>query len=421
MESEALTEVPATLKRLVRYIAGGFYGKEHAIVIDLLIIHPCVKEDDILELLKFERKQLRALINTLKQDKLLKARMRVETDAEGKATRHNYYFINYSLFVNVVKYKLDHMRRKIETEQRDSANRSSYKCPSCEKTFTDLEADQLLDMVTKLFLCTYCKCEVEEQVSKETRTDSKSLMVKYNEQLQPLFALLKEVEDIKLSQSILEPEPVDIRNIRPTTQKAGTSGDKEMWSSKKMEYNMQQNEVTVNMETDQVGGDAAKKDVRPVKERPVWMTESTVEGAVTEENPMDAASANYAPATDTPDTSTSKNNEDIMKTLLAHEKKASKPVISGIPASEDEGGSSSESDDEVSKPAASTLGQAEFRGSSHVAAMESDDEDDERMVTVEGQQYPYSEVTNDMVARMSAQEKETYIRIGQEMYNEMYD
>jgi transcription initiation factor TFIIE subunit alpha len=160
MDGETLTEVPVGLKRLVRYVVKGFYGREHAIVIDLLIIHPCVKEDDILELLKFDRKQLRGIINTLKTDKFLKARMRVETDNEGKMTRHNYYFINYSLFVNVVKYKLDHMRRKIETEQRDSANRSSYICPSCEKTFTDLEADQLLDPMSMLFLCTFCKFEV---------------------------------------------------------------------------------------------------------------------------------------------------------------------------------------------------------------------------------------------------------------------
>jgi transcription initiation factor TFIIE subunit alpha len=38
-------------------------------------------------------------------------------------------------------------------------------------------------------------------------------MVKFNEQLEPLFALLKEVEDVKLSHSILEPEPTDIKAV----------------------------------------------------------------------------------------------------------------------------------------------------------------------------------------------------------------
>jgi transcription initiation factor TFIIE subunit alpha len=72
MEPEVLTEVPASLKRLIRLVVRGFYSIEHAIVIDLLVRNPCMKEDDIIELLKFDRKQLRAYVNTLKNEKFLK-------------------------------------------------------------------------------------------------------------------------------------------------------------------------------------------------------------------------------------------------------------------------------------------------------------------------------------------------------------
>jgi transposase-like protein len=50
--------------------------------------------------------------------------------------------------VNIVKYKLDWMQKKMETSERDATNRSSFKCSGCQKNFTDLEADQLLDMYT---------------------------------------------------------------------------------------------------------------------------------------------------------------------------------------------------------------------------------------------------------------------------------
>ena len=57
-----------------------------------------------------------------------------------------------------------------------------------------------------------------------------------------------------------------------------------------------------------------------------------------------------------------------------------------------------------------------------VATMESDDDDDiEPMVTVGGQQVPYAQVTPDLVACMTPQEKESYIKMGQEMYEDMYD
>ena len=53
--------------------------------------------------------------------------------------------MSFQVMVNVIKYKLDHMRRKIETEDLVSTNRASFICPMCVKTFTDLEVDQLFD------------------------------------------------------------------------------------------------------------------------------------------------------------------------------------------------------------------------------------------------------------------------------------
>lgn len=213
-EPEVLTEVPDSLKRLVRYIGRGFYSLEHALVLDILVHHPCIKEDDMLELLLFERKQLRSLVNTLKMEKFIKSRMKMETDQAGHTSRHNYYFINYGTFVNVVKYKMDHMRRKIETEERDSTHRASFKCPSCQKCYTDLEVDHLLDMLTGELRCEYCGAEVKEEEVSEPRRDSRSLMEMFNTEMSPIDKLLQDVEDITLSQDLLEPEPVDLKSVR---------------------------------------------------------------------------------------------------------------------------------------------------------------------------------------------------------------
>lgn len=151
-EKSVITEVPAALQRLAKYIVRGFYGVEFCLAFDVLIRYRCVKEDDLLQLLKYEHKQLRTILNTLKADKLVKLRMRVETGPNGKSTRHNYYYINYKVLVDVVKYKLDHMRRKIEADERDSTTRFSFKCPSCSSTYTDLEVNQLFDVFTGMML-----------------------------------------------------------------------------------------------------------------------------------------------------------------------------------------------------------------------------------------------------------------------------
>ena len=60
-------------------------------------INSNLQEDDIVELLKFDRKQLRAIMAILKNDKLVKTKIRLETSSDGKSQRHNYYFINYQV------------------------------------------------------------------------------------------------------------------------------------------------------------------------------------------------------------------------------------------------------------------------------------------------------------------------------------
>lgn len=60
-----VTEIPSSLKQLARFVVRGFYSIEDALVVDMLVRNPCMKEDDICELLKFERKITRRLYRRL--------------------------------------------------------------------------------------------------------------------------------------------------------------------------------------------------------------------------------------------------------------------------------------------------------------------------------------------------------------------
>ena len=50
-----------------------------------------------------------------------------------------------------------------------------------------------------------------------------------------------------------------------------------------------------------------------------------------------------------------------------------------------------------------------------------DDDDDDPLVMVGGQQLPYSQISKEIVAKMTQQERDEWVRIGQEMYSDMYD
>lgn len=281
-----------------------------------------MKEDDICELLHFDRKQLRSRISALKNDKILQGRLKMETGPDNKAAKVTYYFINYKTLVNVVKYKLDWMRKRMETTERDATSRASFKCVNCAKTFTDLEADQLIDFSTGEFRCTYCSSLVEEDSSAMPQKDSRQMLARFNECMQQFYDLLRAAENIKLAPECLEPEPVDIETIRGNNKALSrnvANNGTEQWSG---EATRNQGFVVEETRVDVTIGDANQSEAVKAKERPIWMTESTI---VTSEAVNDTDSAlQHAAQSSSVASRGRRDNEDIMSVLLQHEKQPGK-------------------------------------------------------------------------------------------------
>lgn len=403
-EERLVTEIPSSLKQLARLVVRGFYTIEDALIVDMLVRNPCMKEDDICELLKFERKMLRARIATLKNDKFIQVRLRMETGADGKAQKVNYYFINYKSFVNVVKYKLDLMRKRLETEERDATSRASFKCPGCLKTFTDLEADQLFDFLTGEFRCTYCREVVEEDQSALPKKDSRLLLAKFNEQLEPLYILLREVEGIKLAPEVLEPEPVDISTIKGLDKKPLPS--MENWSgeaTRNSGFMVEETRVDVT-----IGDDNSNAAVNNRKEAPIWMMESTV--LTNNESQLETSQGGSDSILEQISENVSSNKtDDIMSVLLAHEKKATNTTINAIRGLPGESDSSSDEMTEVKE------------NTGDVEIIESEEEEDSSVptVTVGNKTYNVTEVNDSIISEMTQAEKEVYIQVFQDYYSHM--
>ncbi|CAC5386591.1 TFIIE1 [Mytilus coruscus] len=147
-----------------------------------------------------------------------------------------------------------------------------------------------------------------------------------------------------------------------------------------------------------------EKKKEAVRERPVWMTESTVDGASNDTNEFGVPKSDIA-GPSRADTSRNVTSNEIETLLIIHEKKSG--AVPGIPADDS---SSSDSEDEK-KPTASAA----------VEEMEDDDDEEGPMVSIGGAKVSIHDVTDDMVAKMTPHEKEEYIRLGQEMYQDMYE
>ncbi|NXG77566.1 T2EA factor, partial [Baryphthengus martii] len=419
-EQNVITEVPAALKRLAKYIVRGFYGTEYSLALDILIRYPCVKEDDLLQLLKYERKQLRAVLNTLKADKLVKLRMRVETGPNGKSTRHNYYYINYKVLVDVVKYKLDHVRRKIEADERDSTTRSSFKCPSCSSTYTDLEVNQLFDIFTETFRCTYCNTEVEEDASALPKCDARALLAKFNEQIEPIFVLLRETEDVVLPYDLLEPQPTEIPELSESFDQVSSSvlescSRPEKWAKRSSSFG---NMYTQNLVIDVQDSEPKKKTSgKATKEQPIWMSQSTIEGATTAINSTGVITSEETEKS----VKETVIDTEVIKTLLIHESKSSS-TTDHAPAAKSKL-PDSDSDTSESEEDAKHLRSTGMKVAGSASEGEEEQETPGPILMVAGQPHSYREVNEnpELVCLMTNEEREAYIKVGQEMFQSVFD
>ena len=71
---QILTEIPSSLRTLARLVVRGFHSIEDALIVDMLVRYPCMREDDISGLLKFDKKNLRSRMAMLKNDKFVQVR-----------------------------------------------------------------------------------------------------------------------------------------------------------------------------------------------------------------------------------------------------------------------------------------------------------------------------------------------------------
>ena len=83
-------------KTLVRCVMRAFYSTQENLVIDALIMHSCLRDDDLAYLMKMNLKDLHKLCASLRDSRFLVVFSRPEMQ-EGKTrpVSRTYYFIDY--------------------------------------------------------------------------------------------------------------------------------------------------------------------------------------------------------------------------------------------------------------------------------------------------------------------------------------
>jgi len=409
MENGVTTELPNPLQKLIKSIARTFYSIEDLLIVENIMLNVCVSEDRICELLKFDKKMFRQRVNILKTDRFIQTKVKMVTSEDGKSSqKENYYYINYKGFVNIIKYKLDNIRKKLEAKERDQTARASFVCHFCQRNYTDLEADQLLDMNTGQLVCFICRREVQEDADNGRANDSRFLLTAFNEQMEPAFSLLKEVESIKLSQEFSDPTPQEYSDgKRVIAQRSKTAEPGKAWSGEATKRQGFAVEGTIDVNVD---AEDASEEAPKTKEQPAWLSaDNSFIKVNLDEAEKDTPSPLAPPTAPAPKKDVPVHDvDDVMSLLQAHEPKGTKRAAE-------------EDFDIKEEPVAKKTGILEpftFNEESldGMLSDSSDDAGDVPSVTVGGASVRLTDVDAAVLARMTQSEKNAYITAYQE-YN----
>ena len=155
--SLSAAQVNILIERLVKTVARAFYPDNTIIVLDALVREKYIKESELGPRLRMKEKDIRAVLNRLEnKDLLVKHESLLTRDLDTKNRQHKFYYIDYQMFVDVVRYRIFLMQRKVDSIKGDDAQDSvSFECPSCNLSINMLEATRARSRDNK-FVCTRC-------------------------------------------------------------------------------------------------------------------------------------------------------------------------------------------------------------------------------------------------------------------------
>lgn len=283
-----LIEVPGILKRLVRTIAYTFYQPSQIAICNVLLRHIIVDEDSLSLLLKFEKKQLRSMILPLKSDRLIRFKIVKEKIEEtGQYLTFTFYYINYQMYLNVIKYKLELLKRKIVHSEDVNRLRPSYTCTNCLKGFTDLDMSRLINMKTGDLTCFMCHQPVKENEESKQQMMNRTLLAKFNQQFNYLYKLVDKCFLVDFDDKLIEPtiskycieRAMVCRNSNDVDldldlfQVNATQSNK---TKRMLLYNNYKQQLSINFDdnNDKINNESAQKQT---KQLPQWLKHSNLE------------------------------------------------------------------------------------------------------------------------------------------------
>lgn len=193
-----------TTRSLIRFVARGFYSRPCILILDAVLLHSVLSEDDLIYLLGIHRKELRSLCNKLVDDRMLASHIQKEENPQQRLTNRTYYYIHITEAIDSVKWKVHSIVTSIKDEMSLYVNPHGYICPRCGKKVSQLDAISLLSDDRSSFLCDNCGGVLEEDDSSQQASIKQEKLEKLMLQVDPIIGYLKKVDNSDIEDNNFE-------------------------------------------------------------------------------------------------------------------------------------------------------------------------------------------------------------------------
>ncbi|KAI0031345.1 hypothetical protein K488DRAFT_52231 [Vararia minispora EC-137] len=198
---ELTNEQKAQLKELAQRVVRAFYEPKYIIVIDQLVQHYALRDDQLAGRVGLQLKDLNKIMAVLEKDGLVQVYVHRQNELKDGAQRSigkSYFYLDFKHFCDVVKWRVAEMRKIIDSRLRNELDNQGYICRQCKKEFSPLDVDKLIDYVQQIFVCDVCHGVVDNNEDDENVRGGRDRMQRFNDQMTEIREYLRKSEDMTM-------------------------------------------------------------------------------------------------------------------------------------------------------------------------------------------------------------------------------
>ncbi|KAF8985471.1 hypothetical protein BGZ46_004064 [Entomortierella lignicola] len=265
------------LDQLVYRVCRAFYEPRYIVVMDVINKMKQVKDEELAAALKLNKREIHKICGKLKEDRLIKDLTKLEArKPDQRPIPNTYYYLDYKLFVDVVKYKIHRMGKELDSAMdKKEVVHAGLRCPACLNAYALVEVTNHYDDATGKFLCPSDNHPLDEE-SNEDDEQGQEMKTKLRENTKPIVDLLKLTDNIVIEQYT--------ESMASKKAAARTHDDDDLAFAE--EGGQQQGEIQVVFQDDNDKAAKKARESEAQKKRqqnavPSWHAWSTVSGEMT--------------------------------------------------------------------------------------------------------------------------------------------